>query len=108
MTSDINYVGTPQLILAQTKAFMELLKMTLSLLVAYSCAFGYTLASKGNIDWEVLLMLTLGGFLLSGASVTINQIIEKDLDLVMTRTKNRPLPTGRLSIAEAIVFSALV
>ena len=108
MTSDINYVGTPQLILAKTKAFMELLKMRLSLLVAFSCAFGYTLASKGNIDWEVLLMLTLGGFLLSGASVTINQIIEKDLDLVMTRTKNRPLPTGRLSIAEAIVFSAFV
>jgi len=108
MTSDINYVGTLQHILAKTRAFMELLKIRLSLLVAFSCAFGYTLASKGSIDWEVLLMLTFGGFLLSGASVSINQILEKELDKVMIRTKNRPLPTGRLSISEAIVFSALI
>jgi protoheme IX farnesyltransferase len=108
MTSDINYVGTLQHMLAKTRAFMELLKMRLSLLVAFSCAFGYTLASKGNIEWEVLLMLTFGGFLLSGASASINQILEKDHDKVMTRTKNRPLPTERLSISEAIVFSVII
>jgi len=108
MTSDINYVGTLQHILAKTRAFMDLLKMRLSLLVAFSCAFGYTLASKGNIDWEVLLMLTFGGFLLSGASAGINQILEKDFDKLMTRTKSRPLPTERLSIPEAIVFSVII
>jgi protoheme IX farnesyltransferase len=47
----------------------------------------------------------LGGFLLSGASVTINQIIEKDFDKLMTRTQNRPLPTGRVTVQEAIVFA---
>jgi len=104
MTSDVNQIGSIQLLAVKSKAFIELLKMRLSLLVAFSCAFGYALASKGNINWEVLLMLTLGGFLLSGASVSINQILEKDLDKVMTRTKNRPLPTARLNVTESVIF----
>ncbi|MEO5600310.1 MAG: heme o synthase [Cyclobacteriaceae bacterium] len=88
---------------SKAKAFWELLKFRLSFLVAFSCAFGYVLASP-KIDWAILPMLFLGGFLISGASVVINQIIEKDLDKLMTRTCNRPLPTGRLSVNEAIAF----
>ncbi len=89
------------------RAYLELLKIRLSLLVAFSCAFGYGLALRGSVDWSALLMLTLGGFLLSGASVTINQILEKDLDKVMNRTRNRPLPTERLSHNEAVWFAML-
>jgi len=89
------------------RAFIELLKVRLSLLVAFSCAFGYGLATRGNMDWQVLIMLTLGGFLLSGASVSINQILEKDLDSLMTRTQNRPLPTSRLTVSEATVFTLI-
>lgn len=88
---------------AKAKAFWELLKFRLSLLVTFSCAFGYVLASP-VINWRVLPMLFIGGFLVSGASVVVNQIIEKDLDKVMTRTRNRPLPTGRVSVNEAITF----
>ena len=87
------------------RAYLELLKVRLSLLVAFSCAFGYGLALKASIDWQVLIMLTLGGFLLSGASVCINQIIEKDLDAVMNRTKKRPLPTERVTPNEALWFA---
>ena len=46
-------------------------------------------------------MLCLGGFLISGASVTINQIIERDLDALMKRTQNRPLPSKRITVREA-------
>ncbi|MCW5911877.1 MAG: heme o synthase [Cyclobacteriaceae bacterium] len=92
---------------SKIRACMELLKVRLSLLVAFSCAFGYGLATRGNMDWQVLLMLTLGGFLLSGASAGINQILEKDLDALMTRTRNRPLPTARLSVSEATVFTLI-
>lgn len=88
---------------AKAKAFWELLKFRLSLLVSFSCAFGYVLASP-SVNWRVLPMLFLGGFLVSGASVIVNQILEKDFDRVMSRTKNRPLPTGRLSVNEAITF----
>jgi protoheme IX farnesyltransferase len=90
-------------VVAKAKAFWELLKFRLSFLVAFSCAFGYVLASP-RINWSVLPMLFLGGFLISGASIVINQIIEKDLDKLMGRTMNRPLPTGRLSVNEAVAF----
>jgi len=89
------------------KAYMELLKVRLSMLVAFSCAFGYALATKGSVDWMVLAMLTFGGFLLSGASSSINQILERDFDKIMTRTQHRPIPTGRISIQEATVFTII-
>lgn len=91
---------------AKARAYWELLKFRLSFLVSFSCAFGYVLASP-QINWFTLTMVFMGGFLLSGASVTINQIIEKDLDKLMTRTLARPLPTERLSVQEATVFSIL-
>ncbi|HOO11117.1 MAG TPA: UbiA family prenyltransferase, partial [Cyclobacteriaceae bacterium] len=95
------------LAMARAKSYFELMKPRLSLLVAFSCAFGYGLASRGGIHWMGLLMVTLGGFLLSGASVCINQIIERDLDKLMKRTMLRPLPTGRVTPQEATVFAAL-
>ena len=97
--------GLP-LALAKAKAFWELLKFRLSLLVSFSCTFGYVLASQ-KINWGVLVMLFVGGFLVSGASVVINQIIEKDLDKLMSRTRHRPLPTDRLTVNEAITFCVL-
>ena len=87
-------------VMAKVKAYCELLKFRLSFLVAFSCGFGYVLASS-QVNWTTLFMLFLGGFLLSGASVIVNQIIEKDLDRLMTRTMNRPLPTFRVSVNEA-------
>jgi len=93
-------------ILSKAHAYWELLKFRLSFLVAFSCAFGFVLASP-NISWNTLVMLFLGALLLSGSSVTINQIIEKDLDKLMTRTMNRPLPTNRVSVWEATVFAAV-
>ena len=81
--------------------------MRLSLLVAFSSAFGYTLGST-NFNWQVLITLFIGGFLVSGSSITINQIIEKDLDKLMKRTMARPLPTNRISVKEAKLFAALV
>jgi protoheme IX farnesyltransferase len=91
----------------KTRAYVELLKVRLSMLVAFSCAFGYGLASPQTINWYELIWVVAGGFLLSGASVAINQVIEKDLDGLMTRTQNRPLPTGRLSVHEATVFALI-
>jgi heme o synthase len=88
-------------------AYVELLKPRLSLLVAFSCGFGFSLASANQIDWLKLVALTFGGFLLSGASVALNQVLEREYDAIMTRTSSRPLPTGRLSVQQAVVFSVL-
>ena len=89
------------------RAYIELLKLRLSFLVAFSSAFGYTLGAT-NFSWATLGLLFLGGLLVSGASVTINQILEKEYDALMKRTQKRPLPTNRISIKEAVVFTILI
>ncbi|MFN8336932.1 MAG: heme o synthase [Cyclobacteriaceae bacterium] len=94
------------LIAAKARAYGQMLKPRLSLLVAFSCAFGFVLASS-NTNLVTLTMLFIGGFLLSGASVAINQIMEKDFDKVMSRTMNRPMPTERLTFREAVIFSII-
>ncbi|KYG75508.1 heme o synthase [Roseivirga echinicomitans] len=101
-------IGVGESIAQKAKAYLELVKMRLSLLVSFSSAFGYALAMGGNVDWMQLTMLFIGGFLISGASCTINQVIEKDYDAMMKRTQNRPLPTNRLSKNEALWFAAIV
>lgn len=93
---------------SRLRSYVELMKFRLSFLVAFSCGFGYILGANGQIDWVHFTSICLGGFLISGASITINQIIEKDYDLLMTRTMNRPLPTGRLSVNEAGIFAFVV
>jgi len=92
----------------KTKAYVELLKLRLSFLVAFSSGFGYVLGTTGVLNLWTLFLLSLGGMMVSGASVTINQILEKDFDAVMKRTQGRPLPTGRLTQMEASAFAFFV
>jgi protoheme IX farnesyltransferase len=103
MIIGLNHITGIAWYFAKAKAFWELLKFRLSLLVAFSCSFGFVLGSP-RFEWVSLVMLFIGGFLLSGASITINQIIERDYDKLMTRTMNRPIPTGRVSVQEAVIF----
>ena len=101
-------VAKPNALLVRLGAYRKLVKFRLSFLVAFSSAFGYALAQPQSVQWSGLLWLGLAGFLLSGASVTINQVIEKHLDAKMKRTQNRPLPTGKIDSTEALVFSAVL
>lgn len=87
-------------------AFTELLKMRLSFLVAFSSGFGYLLGMT-SFNWTIFSALFFGGFFISGAAVTVNQILEKDYDKLMNRTRFRPLPTNRVSVNEAIIFSVV-
>ncbi|WKN44388.1 heme o synthase [Tunicatimonas pelagia] len=84
------------------RSYTELLKARLSMLVAFSSGFGFVLATFGSVDWVQLVILLIGGFLLSGASSAVNQIIEQDYDRLMSRTKSRPLPTKRINVSEAV------
>ncbi len=87
------------------RALTELWKPRLSMVVAFSSVFGYVLGVSGPVNWQTLMLLFIGGFLVSGAAVAINQVMEVEYDRLMDRTKNRPLPSGRLTMNEAIVFS---
>lgn len=92
----------------RVKDFTELVKFRLSLLVAFTSAFGFVLASNGPIDWVTLAIVSIGGLLVSGASITLNQIAEREYDALMERTKNRPLPTGRISVQDAYIFAVVL
>jgi len=97
--------------LEKVRSIKTLLKFRLSSLVVFSSLFGYVLGSNGVIDWFTLFMLSVGGFLISGASVAFNQIMEKDYDAMMERTKSRPIPMGILDVNEAVfvaIFSLVL
>lgn len=79
----------------------QLMKVGLSLSVVFSSVAGYLIAVE-TIHYPTLLLLGLGGFLMVAASNAFNQVIEKDTDALMKRTMNRPLPTGRMSVAFAL------
>ncbi len=109
MISSSVHDSTSQLTLAdRVSAYIELMKFRLSFLVAFSSGFGYLLGHRGAIDWMVMGALSLGGLFISGASITLNQIAEKEYDKLMSRTQGRPLPTNRLSVREAYVFAFFV
>ncbi|OZI06092.1 protoheme IX farnesyltransferase [Siphonobacter sp. BAB-5385] len=91
----------------KAKAYVELLKHRLSSFVALSGAFGYYLAVK-EVDWAKLILITIAGFFITAASNIINQIYEKDSDALMKRTRNRPLPSGRLTVREATIYCLLL
>ena len=84
--------------------FKQLTKVGLSLSVVFSSLAGYLLAVE-EIDYIILLMLAIGGYLMVGASNAFNQIIEKDTDALMKRTMTRPLPTGRMNVSTALVIA---
>ncbi|MDO6761033.1 heme o synthase [Tamlana sp. 2_MG-2023] len=86
--------------------FKEITKMRLSLSVVFSSLAGYLLGVD-VIDLKVLTLLAFGGYFMVGASNAFNQIIEKDLDALMDRTKNRPIPAGRMSVNTAFVIASI-
>ena len=92
---------SPQSYKARLYDYALLTKFKLSALVIFSAAMGF-LTAPGNPDWSKLIILIVGGFLVTAASNGLNQVIERDLDKLMDRTSNRPLPDQRLSVAEAL------
>ena len=86
--------------------FKEITKMRLALSVVFSSIAGYLLGVD-TVDFKTLILLALGGYFMVGASNAFNQIIEKDLDALMDRTKNRPIPAGRMSVNTAFVIASV-
>ncbi|MDZ4666668.1 MAG: heme o synthase [bacterium] len=88
--------------------YNQLVKFRLTFLVVFSSVITYLTASSGAINWFEVAMLSLGGFLVTGAANGINQVIEKDFDKLMVRTANRPVATNRMSVSEASIVSLLM
>lgn len=86
--------------------FKEITKFRLAVSVVFSSLAGYLLGAD-TIQFSTLLSLSIGGYLMVGASNIFNQIIERDLDALMDRTKDRPIPSGRISVNAAFVLALI-
>ena len=87
--------------------FSELTKFRLSITVVISSIAGYFLAVD-VVHYPTLLLLIVGGYAMVGASNVFNQVFEKDLDKLMERTQNRPLPTERMHPNTALFIGVML
>jgi len=105
--SSENQIISAKYIIAE---FKELTKFRLAMSVVFSSVAGYLLGVVDFVwsNWIDVLMLAIGGYCMVGASNAFNQIIEKDIDLKMDRTKNRPIPAERISVNTAFLVASIL
>ncbi len=86
-----------------------LVKFKLSTIVVLTAVLAFIIASAGQgLDFATLLLLCLGGYLVTFASNALNQALEKDFDILMDRTKERPIPSGKLTISNAVLLAGIM
>ncbi len=87
--------------------FKKLVKLRLTLTVVFSASVAFLIGSQvqGEINWMNWLILTVSGFLVTGSANGFNEILERDLDKLMARTADRPLPSGRMKTGQALILS---
>ena len=90
--------------------FKAITKAGLAVSVVFSSIAGFVLGETDfhSFHWLVLLKLAIGGYCMVGASNAFNQVIEKDLDALMDRTKSRPIPAGRMQSNVALIIASLL
>jgi protoheme IX farnesyltransferase len=94
----------------------KLIKFRLTFLVVFSASITFLIGSRmqvargevPSIDWGNWLILVAGGFLVTAAANCFNEIIEKDLDKLMTRTMDRPMPAGRMTTGQGLVLGLIM
>lgn len=87
---------------------VELAKPRITLMVALTAAAGFLLASEASVDLALLAHTVFGTALLAAGASALNQVLERDLDRLMHRTANRPLPAGRMEVDAALLFGVLL
>jgi len=99
--------------LARARDYNQLLKPNLSGMVVFSSVIGYLMAPNISFSWsdfgmwQRVITLFVGGMLVTGGANTINQVLERESDKLMQRTRMRPLPDGRMNDMEAWVFAGI-
>lgn len=105
----LNYI--PEFVMHRIKDYLQLIKPSLSIMVVFSSVISFLL-TKGADDyvagkWTMILLLFIGGMLVTGSANAINQVVEKDSDAQMKRTAKRPVAAGRISETEGWVFAII-
>jgi protoheme IX farnesyltransferase len=93
---------------SKLKDYLQLTKPSLSIMVVFSSVVSYLLAPRVvEYDWLMILLLFVGGFLVTGSANAINQTVEKDTDALMKRTAKRPVASGRMTVSEGWAFAII-
>ena len=92
---------------AKLSDYNQLIKFRLTFTVVLSSVLGYLIGMSGGVNWTELSALIIGGFLVVSSSNGLNQIVEKNYDILMTRTENRPLAQNRMGVMEAAIFCTI-
>jgi protoheme IX farnesyltransferase len=103
-------IDEPARAVSKFSDYAQFMKFRLASLVVFSAVIGYFMGIREfsrEADWLEITMLILGGFLVTGSSNGFNQIIERETDKLMTRTANRPIPTGRMSVTEGMIVAGV-
>ncbi len=102
---DLNQTAVaPLSVRERLAAYAELTKPRITSLIVLTSAAGFALASPGAVNYSALIAAMVGIALLSSGIATLNQYMERDLDALMRRTVDRPLPSGKLHPNEALIF----
>lgn len=88
--------------------FNLLVKTRLTLMVVFTSVLAYVISSGFTVGIVPIIFLGIGGFLVAGASNVLNEVLEKDYDKLMDRTKNRPLAAGRMSISNGVLIAGFM
>jgi protoheme IX farnesyltransferase len=95
-------------IAGKVKDYMMLIKFSLSFMVVFSAVISYLLAPKiVEFDWLHIILLFIGGMLVTGSANAVNQVVEKDTDALMMRTAKRPVAAGRMQPSEGWAFAII-
>ncbi len=86
------------------KTYLQLMKLRIVILLCFTTVTAMVIAADGLPELDTLLFTLLGGILASGGSSAINQYVDRDMDAKMSRTARRPIPSGRISATNALLF----
>lgn len=102
-TNEFAFSGTRRIL-----DYVELTKPRMVLMILVTTCVGFYLGSSAVADYLTLMSLMLGTALAAGGTLALNQSFERETDALMHRTRQRPLPDGRVQPAECVVFALII
>ena len=107
-TKTVQHTGIFSALSRKVADYKLLVKFRLNMMVVFSAVMAFLIVQTGDVSWLAVGVLALGGFLVTGASNALNQVLERDYDKQMKRTADRPLPAGRMTVSEAVLAAGMM